>query len=98
MLGLKDGKNLTRLAGELNITTATAEVCGIDCLAAGGDVNHKIVGGYLDVTKTSFGIIKREILTKQDKKVCTVGDNMGEVYNYNQLRFVLACLIHKLEM
>ena len=98
MLELKDGKNFTHLARELNITTATAEVYGINCLAAGGDIDHEIVAGYLKVTKTSFDIIKGEILTSQDKKLRTVRDSLEKVYTYNQLRFVLACLIHELDM
>lgn len=98
MLGLKNGKNFTELARELSITTATAEVYGIDCLAAGGDIDHEIVAGYLKITKTSFHTIKGEILSTQDNKLRTVRDNLGEVYTYNQLRFVLACLIHELDM
>ena len=98
MLGLKDGKNFTELARELSITTATAEVYGIDCLAAGGDIDHEIVAGYLKVTKTSFDTIKGEILSTKDKTLRTVWDNLAEVHTYNELRFVLACLIHELDM
>ena len=92
MQGLKDGKEFTHLARELNIATATAEVYGIDCLAAGGELDHEMRAGYLKVSKTSFDLIKGEILSSEDKKRHTVRDNLGEVYTYNQLRFVLACL------
>ena len=98
MQGLKDGKDFSRLARELNIATATAEVYGIDCLAAGGELDYEMMASYLKVTKTSFEIIKGEILSSEDKKLRTVRDNLGEVYTYNQLRFVLACLIHELDM
>ena len=58
MQGLKDGKDFSRLARDFNIATATAEVYGIDCLAAGGELDHKMMAGYLKVTKTSFDIMK----------------------------------------
>ena len=98
MQGLKEGKDFSHLARELNIATATAEVYGIDCLAAGGELDHEMMAGYLKITKTSFEIMKGEILSSEDKKLRTVRDNLGEVYTYNQLRFVLACLIHELDM
>ena len=84
------------MARELNIATATAEVYGIDCLVAGGELDHEMMAGYLKVNKTSFDIMKQEILSSGDKKLRTVQDNLGEVYTYNQLRFVLACMIHEL--
>jgi len=98
MQGLKDGKDFTCLARELNIATATAEVYGIDCLAAGGELDHKMMAGYLNVTNTSFDIMKGEILSSEDKKLRTVRDNLGEVHTYNQLHFVLACLIRELDI
>lgn len=98
MKGLKEGKDFDHLARELHITSATAEVYGIDCLAASGDIDHEAVAGYLSVTKTSFNVIKAEILSSQDKKLRTVRDNLEEEYTYNQIRFVLACLIHDLDM
>ena len=49
---------------------------------------------FLDVNKESFGIIKDTIMANQDKKLHTVRDNLNEAYSYNQIRFVLACMIH----
>ncbi|KAJ7363174.1 hypothetical protein OS493_011453 [Desmophyllum pertusum] len=94
MNGLKLGKNFSTLATELNVVQATAEFYGIDCLAAGSDVNHESVAEYLNVNKRSFEIIKTEIMANEDKKLRTVWDNLGQAYSYNQIRFVLACLIH----
>jgi len=68
--GTEEQKELAR---ELNITTARAEVYGIDCLAAGGDIDHKIVAGHLNVTKKSFDIIKGEILISQTKSFALCG-------------------------
>jgi len=94
MKGLKLGKSFATLAAELRVAQATAEVYGIDCLAAGGDLDHKSMAHFLDVTKTSFGIIKDTIMANQGKKLRTVRDSLNEAYSYNQIRFVLACMIH----
>lgn len=96
--GLALGEDFARLADELSIAKATAEVYGVDCLAAGQDVSHNSIAEYIDVTKESFAIIKSEIIAAQDKKLRTVHDKLGEVYTYNQIRFVLACLIQDLEL
>ncbi|KAJ7380598.1 hypothetical protein OS493_009065 [Desmophyllum pertusum] len=96
--GLKQGKDFIQLAGELNVNTATAEVYGIDCLAAGQDLNHQSMAEHLGVTDESFDMIRREIITIEDKKLRTVRDNLDDSYTYNQIRFVLACLIHELEL
>ena len=98
MQGLKVGKNFGALLVELNIAQATAEVYGIDCLAAGGDVNHTTMAEYLRVDKQSFEIIKSEIMANEEKKLRTVWDNLEQAYSYNQIRFVLACLIHDYEL
>ena len=94
MNGLKLGKSFATLASELRVAQATAEVYGIDCLAAGGDLDHKTMAQFLNVNKMSFGIIKDEIMANQDKKLRPVRDNLNEAYSYNQIRFVLACIIH----
>ena len=92
------GKNFHKLASELNIAQATAEVYGIDCLAVGQDVDHQTVAKYLDISKESFEWIKNEIMSSNDKKLRTVRDNLGEGFIYNQIRFVLACQICDLEL
>lgn len=94
MKGLKLGKSFATLAAELVVTQATAEVYGIDCLAAGGDLDHRSMAEFLSVNKGSFDVIKSEIVANQDKKLRTVRDNLDEAYSYNQIRFVLACMIH----
>ena len=98
MQGLKLGKNFATLSSELNVAEATAEVYGIDCLAAGAELDHEYVAKCLKVSKESFGVIKGEIMANEDKKLRTVWDNLGQLYSYNQIRFVLACLIHDYEL
>ena len=92
------GKNFHELALELNIAQATTEVYGIDCLAAGQDVDHQTFAKYLDISEESFERIKNEIMSSNDKKLRTVRGNLGEGFSYNQIRFVLACQIHDLEL
>lgn len=70
--GLKIGKNFQELAEELNIAQATAEVYGIDCLAAGEDVDHQTIAKYLDISEESFERIKSEIMSSNNKKLRTV--------------------------
>ena len=51
---LKTGKDFQQLSKELAIDKATAEVYGIDCLAAGMDIDHKMVATYIRVTPKDF--------------------------------------------
>ena len=86
------------MAEELKITQATAEVYGIDCLAAGQDVDHQTIAKYLDIDEESFEWTKSEVVSSNDKKLRTVRDNLREEFSYNQIRFVLACQIRDLEL
>ena len=96
--GLKIGKNFHKLAEELNIAQATVEVYGIDCLAAGQEVDHQTIAKCLDISEESFERIKSEIMSSDDKRLRNVRDNLREEFSYNQIRFVLACQIHDLEL
>lgn len=95
---LKAGKDFQQLSKELAIAKATAEVYGIDSLAAGMDVDHQMVATYIRVTPEDFQRIKSTILLNEDKKLCTIRDSLNEEFEYNQICFVLACLIQELEM
>ena len=52
---------------------------------------------HLKISTESFLRIKSEILSNEDRKLRTIRDNLEEC-SYNQIRFVLACLIQELEM
>ena len=95
---LKAGKDFQQLSKELAIAKATAEVYGIDCLAAGMDIDHKMVATYICVTPEDFQRIKSTISLNEDKKLRTIRDSLNEEFECNQIRFVLACLIQELEM
>ena len=69
----------------------TAEVYGIDCLAAGRDVDHQKVAEHMQISGESFQIIKNEIL-QSDKIGSTfvTGTSHNWIDAYKQL--VLQCL------
>ena len=91
--GLKMGKNFSDLAADLSITKATAEVYGIDGLAAGQQIDHETLARMLDVSMDCFKRIRNEIAVCEDRKLRTIRDNLSQEFSYNQIRFVLACLI-----
>lgn len=96
--GLKMGKNFSDLAADLSITKATAEVYGIDGLAAGQQIDHETLARLLDVSMDCFKRIRNEIAVCEDRKLRTIRDNLSQEFSYNQIRFVLACLIQELEL
>lgn len=92
------GKSLTQLSSELGIAVATAEVYAIDCLAAGRKLDHEQLASYVGISTDSFQRIKIAILSNEDNKLRTIRDALTEEFSYNQIRFVLACLICELEL
>ena len=96
--GLKTGKNFDKSATELRIAKATAEVYGIDGLAAGEHLDQEVIAKYLNITTECFERIKREIMSNKDRKLRTIRDNFTGEFSYNQIRFVLACLIQDMDL
>ena len=92
------GKSLTQVSSELGIALATAEVYAIDCLAAGRKLDHELLASYIGISTDSFQRIKVAILSNEDNKLRTIRDALTEEFSYNQIRFVLACLIRELEL
>ena len=91
-------KSLTQLSSELGIAVATAEVYVTDCLAAGRKLDYKLLASYLGISTDSFQPIKIAILSNEDNKLRTIRDALTEEFSYNQVCFVLACLICELEL
>ena len=89
---------MTQLSSELGIAVATAEVYAIDCLAAGRKLDHELLASYVGISTDSFQRIKIAILSNEDNELCTIRDALTEEFSYNQIRFVLACLICELEL
>ena len=73
--GLKMGKNFSDLAADLSITKATAEVYGIDGLAAGQQIDHETLARLLDVSMDCFKRIRNKIVVCEDRKLRTICDN-----------------------
>ena len=96
--GLKMGKNFSDLAADLSITKPTTEVYGIDGLAAGQQIDHETPARLLDVSMDCFKRIRNEIFVCEGRRLRTIRDNLSQEFSYNQIRFVLACLIHELEL
>lgn len=96
--GLKMGKNFSDLEADLSITKATAEVYGIDGLAAGQQIDRETLARLLNVSMDCFKRIRNGIVVCEDRKLRTIRDNLSQEFSYNQIRFVLACLIQELEL
>lgn len=95
--GLKVGKSFELLGWELAVATATAEVYGIDCLAAGEEVDHNLVAKNLQITPESFERVKVGIMSNHNNSLRSIRDELAD-FSYNQIRFVLACLIQEVEL
>ena len=88
------GKSLATLASAI----ATAEVYAVDCVGAGRQICHEQIASYLAISNEPIQFIKGKILLNKDNRLCTIHDALNKEFSYNEIRFVLACLIHKLEL
>ena len=77
----------------MRVAVATAEVYGIDSFAANAPLDEVMLARYLKLDRSSFLIIKDAIQKNTDWKLRTVKDSLNGQFTYNQLRFVIACLI-----
>lgn len=93
----RSGKDFKTISQILNVAEATAEVYGIDAFAAGAPMDHVQLAEVLQVTKENFERIKSCIEKDQDSKLRTIRDELKE-FSYNQIRFVLACMIRHLTL
>lgn len=93
----RSGKDFKTISQILNVAEATAEVYGIDAFAAGAPMDHVRLAEVLQVTEENFERIRRCIEKDQDPKLRTIRDELKE-FSYNQIRFVLACMIRDLTL
>lgn len=89
------GMRLRDIACELCVQLPTAEVYLIDSLVAGKDLDHERLGEYLHITNEHFLLLRDELLVKP--RLSMVKQSYPS-FTYNQIRFVLACLIRDLEI
>lgn len=95
---LKSGKNYTEIAGRMGVQESTAAVYTIDALAAGAPLDHERMANLLGVTGEMFETIKKTISSNTDSKLRSIRDELDESFTYNQIRFVLACMIRDINL
>ena len=91
----RSGKDFKTISQILNVAEATVEVYGIDAFATGVPIDHVQLAKVLQVTEETFERIKSCIERYQDPKLRATRDEL-KVFSYNQIRFVLACMIRDL--
>ena len=52
----------------------------------------------MEVNPKSFQVIKGAIQGCKEVKIGTVKDHLDDIFSYNQIRLVLACMIRDLEI
>ena len=60
-------------------------------------MDHQTMAKYLAISVESFELIKGEIIRRNDRRLRTMWDNMGE-FSYNQIAFLSACQIQELDL
>ena len=95
---LKNGRDYKEIASSLRVQQSTAEVYTIDALAAGAPLDHGRMANLLGVTRDIFERVMTVITANTDSQLRTIRDELGESFSYNQIRFVLACMIRDLEL
>lgn len=86
------------IARELGIAEATVEVYAIDCFAANAPLDKTMLARHMEVNPESFQLIKGAIEGCKDGKLRTVKDHLDDIFTYNQIRLVLACMIRDLDI
>lgn len=89
------GKNFEEIGRDLRVQRATAEVYTIDAFAAGKDIDPKRMAELLDVTEESFSALKEALNSKT--RLSEVKEALPDC-SYNQIRFVLACMIRDVDV
>ena len=89
------GKDFREISRKLRVQRATAEVYTIDAFAAGKDIDMDRLAELLEITEESFSQL-RQLLSLKDR-LNEVKEALPDV-SYNQIRFVLACMIRDVEM
>ena len=84
---------LSAIAQCVQIQAATADVYAIDCLGAGMKLDYEVLATQLGVTPELFACIKSKVAYVSHLQ--EIKDIIDES-TYNQIRFVIACMIHDL--
>lgn len=92
------GKDFQFIAREMQVALATAEVYAIDSFAANAPLNENMLARHLQVDSDAFEAIRAAIVKNTDRKLRSVKDELKDAFSYNQIRFVIACLIWDIEI
>ena len=94
---IMNGKDFKAVAGMLHVAEATAQIYAIDSFAAGAPIDHGRLANLLQVTEENFAAIRNCIEKNKEHKLRSIRDELV-VFSYNQIRFVLACMIRDLTL
>lgn len=95
---LKSDQNYKEISARLRVQESTAEVYTIDALAAGAPLDHERMAILLGITGDTFEAIKKTISCNKDAKLRSIRNELNESFTYNQVRFVLACMIRDINL
>lgn len=95
---LRKGKDFQFIAREMQVALATAEVYAIDSFAANAPLDENVLARHLQVDSDAFEAIRAAIVKNTDRKLRSVKDELKDAFSYNQIRFVIACLIRDIEI
>ena len=94
----KAGRSYKDIAATLAVQEATAQIYTIDAFAAGAPLNHTRMANLLEIQSEDFERIKAAITSNSNAKLATIRADLNESFSYNQIRFVLACMIRELDL
>ena len=94
----KAGHSYRDIAATMAVQEATAEIYTIDAFAAGAPLNHTRMANLLEIQSEDFERIKSAITANSNAKLATIRADLNESFSYNQIRFVLACMIRECEV
>ena len=89
--------NFREIAQRLHVAEATAQIYGIDAFVAGAPIDHVWLSSILGISEDNLQIVKDCIEHNTDNKLRSIRDEL-ETFSYNQIRFVLACMIRDLSL
>ena len=88
-------RSFREIAHMLHVAEATPQIYWIDAFAAGAPIDHLWLGSILGVGEEDFETVKDCIGQNNGNKLRSIRDEL-ETFSYNQIRFVLACMIRDL--
>ena len=94
----KAGRSYKDIAATLAVQEATAQIYTIDAFAAGAPLKHTRMANLLEIQSEDFERIKAAITSNSNAKLATIRADLNESFSYNQIRFVLACMIRELDL